>query len=545
MFRNFKTIRAFYRLSKIKPTLIILMFLTLIVPALLSVWSPILISNTITAITVYDFNRAITQLILEFSIVVISALFYFLFHIISRKVNKTIITNLNTYIYYNVKNNTEIKNINLSILKDISHCVDFNKNLIYKFCFFIKSIILLVIIAFYNYILSLIILAVSIVSFFLLKISDNKIQSKTQDLARYEKVSLDLFNSICGGNHAEQNYNLEYALKDKYFGYVKQNIKTSNSISLLYNINNNFISLILKTTIFVSTFFLITMIRSTELTLSVYLILTPYLTSSAENLISFLDIFSEIGLIDNILNHFDSLKYIGSAPPEKPIPINSYNLYFYNATIDGKNKLQNINLKIDYKTAICFIGDEDYKIEEIYNVLSKKSSVSSGCIFLDDKNISDIDLPSYNKVVSSIFPNEQFFNISIYENLYLVCPFRNKIFKEIKNLGLSEYINSFEDKYNTILDNNISTKQKFILGLARSYLSGSKIINIFKLPENLSKSDKDLIKSLIKHMNKTCTIICYFNEEQFSEVFDEIYNVEKLELKMNKLSKFANNNNRN
>lgn len=521
------------------------MFVSLIIPAVLSVLSPILVANTITSITVYDFNKAINQTIIGFAIIVVSSISYFIYHLISTKVNKTIITNFNTYIYYNVKNNEKIKQINLSILKDINSCVKFNKELIYKLCFFIKSIIILIIIAFYNYFLSLIIFAVSIISFLLLKISDKKIQVKNQELSIYEKESLDLFNSICGGENAEQNYNLEYALKDKYFGYVKQNIKTSNKISLLYNINNNFISLILKTTIFISTIFLISKIKATELTLSIYLILTPYLTSSAENLISFFDIFSEIGLIDNILNNFESLKYISETKKEKPIPINTYNLYFYNASISEKLSLKDINLKINYKDSICFVGDEDFKIDEIFNILSKKKVVSSGCVFLDDKNISDIDIPTFNKIVSFVTPNEQFFNISIYENLYLVCQSRNKILKEIKNLELTDLINSFENKINTILDNSISSKNRFFLGLARAYLSGAKIINIYKFPDGLDKPDRDLLKLILKTINKSCTIICYFNQEYFTELFDEIYIIENSKIKMNKLSKNANNNNRN
>ncbi len=545
MFRNFKTIRTFYKLSKIKPVLIFLLFLTLIIPALLSVWTPIIRANTISAITVYDFRRAFNQTTIGFVIVLISSHSYFIYHLISTKVNRSIITNFHTYIYYNVKNNEKIKSINLAILKDINSCVNFNKTLIYKFCFFIKAIIILIIISIYNYFLSLILIAVSIVSFFLLKISDKKIQTKTNDLARYEKVSVDLFNSICGGNAVEESYNLEYALKDKYFSYVKENIKTSNSIAFCYNINNNFISLILKTPVFISTMFLIGLVRSTELTLSVYLILTPYLTSSAENLISFFDVFSEIGLIDNVLNHFDSLKYISSEPQEKPIKLNSYNLYFFNVSTGEKSKINNLNLKINHRNSICFVSDESDKLEDLFQILSRKKQVSSGCVFLDDKNISDIDIQTFNKTIASVSLNEHFFNISIYENFYLVCPSRTKIFKEIKNLGLTELINSFDNKFNTILNDDISTKHRFFFGLARAYLSGVKIINIFQIPESLTKSDQELFKSIIKFINKTCTVICYFNQTRFTDLFDEIYQIENNKIILNNLSKIANNNNRN
>lgn len=545
MFKNFKTIRSFYKLSKVKPFLIFLMFLSLIIPAILSVWTPILVSNTITAITVYDFNRAIHQTILNFAIILISALCYFFYHLISVKVNRIIITNFQTYIYNNVKSNKNVKNINVSILKDISTCVEFNKNIIYKFCFFIKALIILGIICYYSYLLALAIIVVSIISFLLLKLTDNKIQYTTRELSKYEMVSLDLFNSICNGDNAEQNYNLEYALKDKYFSYVNENIKTSNKISLLYNINNNFISLILKVAVFASTIYLINQVRSTELTLSVYLILTPYLTSSAENLISFFDVFSEIALMENILNQFDSLKFIQAPREETPISISSYNIYMYNVSTNEKLKLKDLNLKINYKDKICFVGDEDFKIQTIFEILSKKLAVDGGCVFLDDKNISSIDPASFNKLVASVTTNEQFFNISIYENFYLVCQSRNKIFREIKNLGLTDLINSFDGKFNFIINSNIEPKQKFFLGIARAYLSGAKIINIYKLPENFSKSDRALFRQILKHISKHCTIICYFNEPQFDGFFDNIYEIENNKIKTNNLSRIANNNNRN
>ena len=518
------------------------MFLTLIIPAILSVLSPILIANTITAITVYDFNRAINQTILEFAIIAISSLSYFVYHLISRKVNRIIITNFQTYIYHNVKNNKDLDGINISVLKDISTCVLFNKNIIYKFCFFIKSIIILVIIFTYSYILSLIIIAVSIISFFLLKITDKQIQFKTKELNTYEAASVDLFNSICNGDNAEQNYNLEQALKDKYFKYVDSNIKTTNSISLFYSINNNFISLILKTAVFASTIFLINSVKSTELTLSVYLILTPYLTSSAENLISFFDIFSEIALMNNILSHFNSLKYTSSPKEEQPISLNSYNLYIYNVSTDSKFKFNNLNLKVNHKQCICFACDDDEKLKTIFNILTRKSKVSSGCVFLGDKNISDFSAPDFNKYVISVTLNEQFFNISVFENFYMVCPSRMKIFKEIKSMGLQEMINSFEDKYNTVIRDSISQKSKFFLGLARAYLAGAKIINIYNLPENLTKSDNELFVKMIKHLKKHCTIICFLYSLKFRDVFDSIYDLDNINQNMNNLSKNANNN---
>lgn len=545
MFKNLKTIRLFYRLSQVKPIFIFLQFLTLIIPSILSVCSPILISNTITAITVYDFNKAISQTIIEAGIVLISSISYFIYHLISRKVNKTIITNFQAYIYYNVKNNQNINSINISVMKDIATCAVFNKNIIYKSCFFIKSVIILIIIACHTYILALAIIAVSLITYFFLRLTDRKIQIKTKELNNYENTSVELFNSICGGTSAEQKYNLEEALKDRYFKYVNENIKTTNSISLLYSINNNFISLILKSAVFASTLFLIGQVRSTQLTLSIYLILTPYLTSSAENLISFFDIFSEIALMNNILSHFESLKFTSSPTEDKPIQLDSYNIYIYNVSSNNKSKFENLSLKINYKDCICFVSDEDYHLEYLYKLLIKKEIPLTGCIFLGDKNISDLDSHSFNKYLTSVTLNEQFFSISIYENLFMVCPTRHKIMREIKNLNLQNYLQSFKDNINTIVNDSFSTIDKFICGLVRAYLSGAKIIIVYKLPENLNSSDKTLIKHILLSIKKQCTIICFFTQIYSINIFDEIYQIKNNKIIANNLSKTANNNIRN
>ena len=111
-------------------------------------------------------------------------------------------------------------------------------------------------------------------------------------------------------------------------------------------------------------------------------------------------------------------------------------------------------------------------------------------------------------------------------------------------MGLSDLINDLPEKYNTIINEKISSKVKFYLGIARAYLSGAKVINIYKLPENLTASDKTLFKNLLLFLKKHCSVICYFTEEYCKDLFDDIYNLNNKKT-MNNLSKIANNNIRN
>lgn len=525
------------------------MFIFLLIPAILSIVTPILVSNTITAITVYDYSRAIKQTTIEFIILLISTISYFCYYLVNKKITKQIIFNYQTFIYNNVRQNKNISNINLSTLKDISLCVSFNKNLIFKLCFFIKSIIILIIIYNYNYILSLVLVLVSIISYFLLNKSDQKIKYYNQQLSVYEQKSLNLFNSICKGELVEQSYNIESALKDKYFSYVNENTKLTNKISFFYNLNNNFITLILKITVFASSIYLIGLVKSTTLTLSTFLILTPYLTSSAENLISFLDIFSEIALIDNALNNFKSLEYQSSSTQNNsPIEISNYNIYFYQLSAKQNNQtcLNNFNETLKHKTLNLFLGDNFSCKGILFSLLNRSLTPSNGSIFIDGKNISDIPTESYKKIIAFTSSNDYFFDISIYENLFLVCNNRKEILKTINEFKLKNLIDNQPQKINTIVSEQSDVVLKFFLGITRAYLSGAKVICIYGLPNNLNQNHLKLLENILLKIKEKCTINLFLDKSMLNLKFDNIFNCEESLIKrkrtMNNLSNNADNN---
>ncbi len=533
MFKGFKVLKTYYGLAKINPYLLLGEFLTLLLPSILSIISTVLTANLITAITVYDFNKAIFLLSLDFGFILISAISYLIYHFLSAKINKTIVINYQNYLYLNVKQNPNIKSISLSVFNNISSLVSFNKNLLYKICFFIKSIVLLGIIVYYNLIIGLALVGVSFLSYFLLKITDKKIQQNTKSLSDNQLQSLELFNSIRQGTSVEQNYNLETSLKDKYFGYVDDGIKTDNRISLFYNINNNFITLILKTTVFVTTLFLITQIKSTTLTLSLYLILTPYLSSSAQNLISFFDIFSEMGIIENILNEFESYKFQGEKINEKPIELSTYNTYFFQTTLNEKNKpkLSKLNLKIEFGKLVNFVGEAGCGKRAVFYLLNKTCNPTSGSVFIDNKNISDIPPERFNKIVSCTTKEPFFYGVSIFENLMLVCPNKTKIQTVLKSFGLTEQINKLPNKLNSLVSESNSSALKFFLGLARCYLSDAKILCIYELPNFTNKHDLFVFKKILSFLKKKCTVLLFSHSDEFSMLADNTYYFENGNIK--------------
>lgn len=527
--KGFKILKSYYQIIKVKPIFLLIEFIFLIVPSILSIISPVLTANIISSITVYDFAAGKKYLIYDFLIIIISAISYFGYHLISNKVNKTIITNLQNFVYLNVRKNKKINKISLAVLNDIYESTNFNKNLLYKACFLIKSIILIFIIIKYNLIIALAIIAVSIVSFLLLSLTDKKIQRHNYIFSNYQNQSLELFNSIQQGVEAEQNESMSIILKDKYFNLVDKSIATTNKTSLLYGINNNFISLILKSTIFIATLFLINQIKLTTLTLSLYLILTPYLTSSAQNLIAFFEVFSEFGTIENCLLNFEALKFQTQENKPEQIEVSTFNLYFFEISTNDKMfpKLKNLNLKLNFNEINLIVGESDSGTETIFALLLKKIKTSSGSIFIDNKNIDAIAPEKYSSIASFTNTTPYFYNISIIENLYLVCQNKSKILKTINEWNLKHEINKLNEKLNTVITQTTNPKIIYFLGILKCYLSGAKIICVNNIPTNLNREEKFLLENIFVKLKKETLLILLSNNDDYSRISDKIIYLEK------------------
>ena len=354
--------------------------------------------------------------------------------------------------------------------------------------------------------------------------NNKKIQKNTLNLTETKTKSLELFNNIQKGISEETNSYMENTMKYKYFDLVENSSKTYGRINILYSLNNNFITLILKATVFLFTFYLITLVKSTYLSLSSYLILTPYLTSSAQNLIEFFGIFPEIAIIDNILNELTNFNN-PTETKSKLIDnqINNYNLQFYKVGLNSDNqKIDSISFTIDYKDIVLFLDTENLKVNNICDLISKKTATTSGSILIDNININNIPEQIYSGIVNVIYAEPFFYNVSIYENLNIICDNKTRINKAIKQFKFENMIDSLPDKINTIYDENISKNITFFLGILRAYLSDSKIICIIT-PTNLDKTEKELFLNSINILNQNSTVIVFsnanINDVNFSKVF--------------------------
>lgn len=538
MLKSFKIIRKYYTLANLKWYLVLLEFIFLLIPSILSIISPLLTAKIITCLTVYDFKQAKFFLIVDLLIIIVTALLYFFYHFCTVKTNKLVLYKINNYIYDIVKNNKNINSVSSVILSDVWVFAKFNKNLLYKICFLIKSIVILSIIIFYNFYIGIVIFLVSLLSSFLLKITNKKIQNNSFTFSEKKVETLELFNSIQKGIKLDNNETIEKSMKNKFYYSINNMLEIDNKISFFYNLNNNFISLILKIAVFCLTFYLISLVKSTFLTLSVYLVLTPYLTSSAQNLITFFEVFTEIGIIENIIREFDELKeeFFEINLAEKSIEkidekITNYDLEFYHLSIKKQNFfIEDFSLTIPHKSITCFIDKENYLKKYLFDLLIKKEIPTSGSILFNKKNINDLPQNLYTKITSYTNDNPFFYKMSIIENLLLVCDNKNIVIKTLKDFNFLNLINSLPNQLNQIIDENFNKNLLYILGIIRAYLLDPKIICIYEIPNDFSTTYFELFFNLLNKISKSKTVIIFLNKK-----IDQLKNVKNYYIQENKI----------
>ena len=511
MLKSFKTIKNFYKISGLKKHLVISEFVLFFIPSVLSIVSPVLSASVISSLTVYDYSRAILMLSLDFSIIIVTSLLYFIYHLVSNKASQMIVENLQSYLFTNVKENENINKIHSTTMSNVWLCANFNKTFLFKLCFFIKSLIILGIIIYFKFFIGVIIVAVSFVTFLLLRQTNIKLQKHDAELTIQKQNNLELFNSIQQGLHTSFSQANENSLKSKYFSSVENSISLNKKVTFICSINNNFISLILKATVFALTIYLIMLVKTTAFTLTLYLILIPYLSSSTENLIAFFELFPEIAIIDNALSEFEVLKSKKTLTENKSIEVKSFTLCFSKLELKTSNSLFTLDEIIPSKSVYCFDGKILSK--KLIDILMRKEKPMSDLVSLDGKNIFEFSDEQYSQIFYFTSAKPYFYNLSIFENMFLVCENKSKIIKTFKMFALYDEIKKLPDGLNTIINEKISDELIYFLGLVRAFLSGAKIIVLNGVPSVLSDEEIELFKNFIMILKSHCTILFFASQD--------------------------------
>ena len=167
--------------------------------------------------------------------------------------------------------------------------------------------------------------------------------------------------------------------------------------------------------------------------------------------------------------------------------------------------LEGINFTIDSGKTLGIIGKTGSGKTSILELITRSYDVSSGKIYLGNKELSSYNLKSLSSFISYIPQNPFLFSDTIQENIKFGNFKANKkqVIKVAKNSSIHSDISSFKDKYETLLGErgvNLSGGQIQRVTIARALLKKSKIL---LLDDCLSSVDAKTERIILREIRKT------------------------------------------
>lgn len=192
---------------------------------------------------------------------------------------------------------------------------------------------------------------------------------------------------------------------------------------------------------------------------------------------------------------------------------------------------ENFNLVVNDKQKIGIIGVSGSGKTTLVNLLFRFYSPQKGNVLISDKDISDYNTKSLYNNLTYVPQETILLHSSIYENIKIAKPnaSNDEIINAAKKAELHEFIESLDDKYNTIVGERgikLSGGQRQRIALARIFLRDSKIVIFDEATSNLDNNTEFKIQKNIHRYFKEQTIICIAHRLSTLKDMDNILVVE-------------------
>lgn len=200
---------------------------------------------------------------------------------------------------------------------------------------------------------------------------------------------------------------------------------------------------------------------------------------------------------------------------KKDIQINTGKIEFRNISFKyNKNYIfENFNLEIKNKQKIGIIGVSGSGKTTLVNLIFKFYEPQQGSIFIDGKDISNYNINSLYTNLTYVPQETILLHSTIYDNIKISKPNATdeEIYSASKKAELHDFIESLEDKYNTVVGERgikLSGGQRQRIALARIFLRNSKIVIFDEATSSLDNNTEFKIQKNIHKFFNNQTIIC-------------------------------------
>ena len=202
------------------------------------------------------------------------------------------------------------------------------------------------------------------------------------------------------------------------------------------------------------------------------------------------------------------------------------NLDFYYEKNNNKI-LENINFKLYANTFTGIVGRSGSGKSTLVKLLARLYKPSNGKIIIDDYDIQKVELYSFRKQIGFVAQDPYLINGTIIENISISNPEASKedVIRVSKNACAHEFIMNLKEGYNTKIEekgNSLSGGQKQRIAIARALLSNPRILIMDEATSALDYiTEKKVLENIKKITNKT-TILFVTHRFQNLKNVDQI-----------------------
>mgnify|MGYP005704325983 CR=1 FL=1 len=360
-------------------------------------------------------------------------------------------------------------------------------------------------------------------------ISYRKLSSYSNQVFQSQDELLHNYENILLNNETIQSYNKETEELENLAGYEKEFEK--GRVKLIYYIDVVKFSFIIIMFIFLLSvfFYLYDKLKRNPDAFPTWKFITfiTVLFFIVRYIITLMQQFRTIIQVGGMLYTSRNINVIDDDPSE-PISFSSYDIEMKNISFSYPSNptmyiLENLNLKIPYKTDLCIKGKIGSGKSTIAKLLCKMYFSNEGQILIGGVDIKRISKKQHKQIIYMMNQNTLLFSgKTVFENICYESGSKAK--KSI--LDAYELPSTFlEILDKKVIENgiNISGGQKRLIYILRALLHRAPIVILDEPTDSLDKTSCEYMYKAIRQLQKSKTVICISHDSNMSSLFNTVY----------------------
>lgn len=194
--------------------------------------------------------------------------------------------------------------------------------------------------------------------------------------------------------------------------------------------------------------------------------------------------------------------------------------------------LKDISFAINKGQSLALVGATGAGKSSIINLLGRYYEINKGNIYIDDKNINDIELSHLRQSMAVVLQDVFLFSDSIYNNITLYSDdiTEEQVIDASKKIGAHEFISKLPGAYHYNVKERgalLSSGQRQLISFIRAYVHQPQILILDEATSSIDSESEALIKHATEVLTKNTTSIIVAHRLSTIQNADKILVIDK------------------